>query len=161
MINNFENMLKTGDLSNMFHFENVFGNKINRKKRFGKRKFYKKLHAAWVECYNEYLRVFGLNKHQLRIMDLEDTIASLKIRMHTKEEYHLSAIIEVHELNLKQMKTPDAKKRSFEEDLVIIQKHQGVPVHGDTTSTTRFFTYAKTMSEEAAEINAKRRNKKM
>lgn len=161
MISNFEGMLKTGNLSNMFHFENWLGNKVTGKKRFGKRKFYKKLNQAWINCYNEYLRVFGLNKHHLRMMDIEDKIALLKIRFHITGKKQLKALITIKERELEAMKTPDAEKRSFEEDLVIIQKHQGVPVYGETTSATRFFTYAKLMSEEAEKLRSKQVSKKL
>jgi len=161
MINNFEGMLKTGDLSNMFHFENLLGNKVKRKKLFGKKKFYKRLQDAWFSCYNEYLRTFGLNKHYLRMLELEDKIALMKIKMHTTSSKHLSSKVNILEMELEGMQSPKSKQRSFEDDLITIEKYQGVSVKGDTTSATRFFTYAKRMSEEAQEIRAEQRKKTM
>jgi hypothetical protein len=89
-------------------------------------------------------------------MEQEDKIALLTIKMHVEGKGHLAAIIKAEERRLEEMKTPSkGKKQTFEEDLVVIQKYQGVPIDGKNTTTNRFFTYVKAMEKEAEEIRAK------
>jgi hypothetical protein len=42
-------------------------------------------------------------------------------------------------------------KKSFEEDLAIIQKHNGFVIDPKTTSVKMFFTYVKMLEKEANE----------
>lgn len=155
----FKKVLKTYDVSHLGYWKNILGNKIERKV---KKKYYPELQKAWISCYNQYLQTFGHNRNHLLILELEDKIAINKIKMWTTDNKSISAFIKRDERLLKELMLPNKEKGSFEEDLIVIQKHQGVPIDGKLTSVRRFFTYVKMMQKEADQIkrdNAKKNRK--
>ena len=139
-IGNFQKVMKEGDLKQMIV-----------KGKF-KKKHLKQLENAWINCYNQYLQTFGLNKMYVLILEQEEKIAKLVCDRWIKDLKHLNAVIKHEEQVLKEMMLPTkGEKKSFEEDLAIIQKHNGFAIDKKTTSTKMFFTYVKMLEKEANE----------
>lgn len=137
-IENFQRIMKEGDLKYMII-----------KGKF-KKKHIKKLETTWIECYNQYLQSFGLNKMYLLILEQEEKIAKLMCERWIKDLKHLNAVITHEENILKEMMLPTkGEKKSFEEDLAIIQKHNGFVVDPKRTSVKMFFTYVRMLEKEA------------
>ena len=144
-IGNFQKVMKNGDLKQMI-VKGVF-----------KKKHIQKLENAWINCYNQYLQTFGLNKMYVLVLDQEEKIAKLICDRWIKDLKHLNGVIKHEEQVLKQMILPTkGEKKSFEEDLAIIQKHNGFVIDQKTTSVKMFFTYVKMLEKEATD--QKRRN---
>ena len=139
-IGNFQRIMKEGDLKYMIY-----------KGKF-KKKHLPKLEKAWINCYNQYLQTFGLNKMYLLVLEQEEKIAKLICDRWIKDLKHLNGIIKHEEQVLKEMVLPTkGVKKSFEEDLAIIQKHNGFVIDQKTTSVKMFFTYVKMLEKEANE----------
>lgn len=139
-IGNFQRIMKEGDLKYMIY-----------KGKF-KKKHLPKLEKAWIDCYNQYLQTFGLNKMYLLVLEQEEKIAKLICDRWIKDLKHLNGVIKHEEQVLKQMILPTkGVKKSFEEDLAIIQKHNGFVIDQKTTSVKMFFTYVKMLEKEANE----------
>ena len=139
-IGNFQRIMKEGDLKYI----------INKGKF--KKKHIPKLEKAWINCYNQYLQTFGLNKMYLLVLEQEEKIAKLICDRWIKDLKHLNGVIKHEEQVLKQMMLPSkGVKKSFEEDLAIIQKHNGFVIDPKTTSVKMFFTYVKMLEKEANE----------
>jgi len=139
-IGNFQRIMKEGDLKHMI-------NKGNFKK-----KHLPKLEKAWINCYNQYLQTFGLNKMYLLVLEQEEKIAKLICDRWIKDLKHLNGVIKHEEQVLKKMILPSkGVKKSFEEDLAIIQKHNGFVIDPKKTSVKMFFTYVKMLEKEANE----------
>lgn len=139
-IGNFQRIMKEGNLKYM----------INKGKF--KKKHIPKLEKAWINCYNQYLQTFGLNKMYLLVLEQEEKIAKLICDRWIKDLKHLNGVIKHEEQVLKQMMLPSkGVKKSFEEDLAIIQKHNGFVIDPKTTSVKMFFTYVKMLEKEANE----------
>ena len=137
-IGNFQRIMKEGDLKYM----------INKGKF--KKKHLPKLEKAWINCYNQYLQTFGLNKMYLLVLEQEEKIAKLICDRWIKDLKHLNGIIKHEEQLLKEMVLPTkGVKKSFEEDLAIIQKHNGFVIDPKKTSVKMFFTYVKMLEKEA------------
>lgn len=137
-IGNFQRIMKEGDLKYI----------INKGKF--KKKHIPKLEKAWINCYNQYLQTFGLNKMYLLVLEQEEKIAKLICDRWIKDLKHLNGVIKHEEQVLKQMMLPSkGVKKSFEEDLAIIQKHNGFVIDPKTTSVKMFFTYVKMLEKEA------------
>lgn len=117
-----------------------------------KKKYIKDVVDAWENCYNEYIQHFGLNSMYKSILTQEEKIAKLKLDRWLKNLKHLNAIIKAEESRLSEMLKPEKAKKSFEEDIAIIQKYNGVALDPKQTSTKLFFTYVKLMEKEANEI---------
>ena len=117
-----------------------------------KKKYIKDVVDAWENCYNEYIQHFGLNSMYKSILAQEEKIAKLKLDRWLKNLKHLNAIIKAEESRLSEMLKPEKAKKSFEEDIAIIQKYNGVHLDPKQTSTKLFFTYVKLMEKEANEI---------
>lgn len=144
-IGNFQKVMKNGDLKQMI-VKGVF-----------KKKHIQQLENAWINCYNQYLQTFGLNKMYVLVLDQEEKIAKLICDRWIKDLKHLNGVIKHEEQVLKQMILPTkGEKKSFEEDLAIIQKHNGFVIDQKTTSVKMFFTYVKMLEKEATD--QKRRN---
>jgi hypothetical protein len=91
------------------------------------------------------------------VLDQEEKIAKLICDRWIKDLKHLNGVIKHEEQVLKQMILPTkGEKKSFEEDLAIIQKHNGFVIDQKTTSVKMFFTYVKMLEKEATD--QKRRN---
>lgn len=139
-IGNFQRIMKEGDLKYMIY-----------KGKF-KKKHLPKLEKAWIDCYNQYLQTFGLNKMYLLVLEQEEKIAKLICDRWIKDLKHLNGVIKHEEQVLKQMILPTkGVKKSFEEDLAIIQKHNGFVIDPKKTSVKMFFTYVKMLEKEANE----------
>lgn len=139
-IGNFQRIMKEGDLKHMI-----------QKGKF-KKKHLPKLEKAWIDCYNQYLQTFGLNKMYLLVLEQEEKIAKLICDRWIKDLKHLNGIIKHEEQVLKEMILPTkGVKKSFEEDLAIIQKHNGFVIDPKKTSVKMFFTYVKMLEKEANE----------
>lgn len=139
-IGNFQRIMKEGDLKYMIY-----------KGKF-KKKHIPKLEKAWIDCYNQYLQTFGLNKMYLLVLEQEEKIAKLICDRWIKDLKHLNGVIKHEEQVLKQMILPTkGVKKSFEEDLAIIQKHNGFVIDPKKTSVKMFFTYVKMLEKEANE----------
>jgi len=139
-IGNFQRIMKEGDLKYMIY-----------KGKF-KKKHLPKLEKAWINCYNQYLQTFGLNKMYLLVLEQEEKIAKLICDRWIKDLKHLNGVIKHEEQVLKQMILPTkGVKKSFEEDLAIIQKHNGFVIDPKKTSVKMFFTYVKMLEKEANE----------
>ena len=139
-IGNFQRIMKEGDLKYMIY-----------KGKF-KKKHLPKLEKAWIDCYNQYLQTFGLNKMYLLVLEQEEKIAKLICDRWIKDLKHLNGIIKHEEQVLKEMVLPTkGVKKSFEEDLAIIQKHNGFVIDPKKTSVKMFFTYVKMLEKEANE----------
>lgn len=137
-IGNFQRIMKEGDLKYMI-----------QKGKF-KKKHLPKLEKAWINCYNQYLQTFGLNKMYLLVLEQEEKITKLICDRWIKDLKHLNGIIKHEEQVLKEMVLPTkGVKKSFEEDLVIIQKHNGFVIDPKKTSVKMFFTYVKMLEKEA------------
>jgi hypothetical protein len=137
-IGNFQKVMKNGDLKQMI-VKGVF-----------KKKHIQKLESSWINCYNQYLQTFGLNKMYVLVLDQEEKIAKLICDRWIKDLKHLNGVIKHEEQVLKQMILPTkGEKKSFEEDLAIIQKHNGFVIDQKTTSVKMFFTYVKMLEKEA------------
>jgi len=137
-IGNFQRIMKEGDLKYMIY-----------KGKF-KKKHLPKLEKAWINCYNQYLQTFGLNKMYLLVLEQEEKIAKLICDRWIKDLKHLNGVIKHEEQVLKQMILPTkGVKKSFEEDLAIIQKHNGFVIDPKKTSVKMFFTYVKMLEKEA------------
>lgn len=137
-IGNFQRIMKEGDLKYMIY-----------KGKF-KKKHIPKLEKAWIDCYNQYLQTFGLNKMYLLVLEQEEKIAKLICDRWIKDLKHLNGVIKHEEQVLKQMILPTkGVKKSFEEDLAIIQKHNGFVIDPKKTSVKMFFTYVKMLEKEA------------
>jgi hypothetical protein len=137
-IGNFQRIMKEGDLKYMI-----------QKGKF-KKKHLPKLEKAWINCYNQYLQTFGLNKMYLLVLEQEEKIAKLICDRWIKDLKHLNGIIKHEEQVLKEMVLPTkGVKKSFEEDLAIIQKHNGFVIDPKKTSVKMFFTYVKMIEKEA------------
>jgi len=137
-IGNFQRIMKEGDLKHMI-----------QKGKF-KKKHIPKLEKAWIDCYNQYLQTFGLNKMYLLVLEQEEKIAKLICDRWIKDLKHLNGIIKHEEQVLKEMVLPTkGVKKSFEEDLAIIQKHNGFVIDPKKTSVKMFFTYVKMLEKEA------------
>ncbi|MDH3321624.1 MAG: hypothetical protein OEM04_01480 [Flavobacteriaceae bacterium] len=137
-IGNFQRIMKEGDLKYMIY-----------KGKF-KKKHLPKLEKAWIDCYNQYLQTFGLNKMYLLVLEQEEKIAKLICDRWIKDLKHLNGVIKHEEQVLKQMILPTkGVKKSFEEDLAIIQKHNGFVIDPKKTSVKMFFTYVKMLEKEA------------
>ena len=137
-IGNFQRIMKEGDLKYMI-----------QKGKF-KKKHLPKLEKAWINCYNQYLQTFGLNKMYLLVLEQEEKIAKLICDRWIKDLKHLNGIIKHEEQLLKEMVLPTkGVKKSFEEDLAIIQKHNGFVIDPKKTSVKMFFTYVKMLEKEA------------
>jgi len=137
-IGNFQRIMKEGDLKHMI-----------QKGKF-KKKHLPKLEKAWIDCYNQYLQTFGLNKMYLLVLEQEEKIAKLICDRWIKDLKHLNGIIKHEEQVLKEMILPTkGVKKSFEEDLAIIQKHNGFVIDPKKTSVKMFFTYVKMLEKEA------------
>ena len=144
-IGNFQRIMKEGDLKYMIW-----------KGKF-KKKHIKQLENGWINCYNQYLQTFGLNKMYILVLEQEEKIAQLICDRWIKDLKHLNGVIKHEEQVLKQMILPTkGVKKSFEEDLAIIQKHNGFVIDQKTTSVKMFFTYVKMLEKEAND--QKRRN---
>ena len=144
-IGNFQKVMKNGDLKQMI-VKGTF-----------KKKHIQQLENAWINCYNQYLQTFGLNKMYVLVLDQEEKIAKLICDRWIKDLKHLNGVIKHEEQVLKQMILPtQGEKKSFEEDLAIIQKHNGFVIDQKTTSVKMFFTYVKMLEKEATD--QKRRN---
>ncbi len=134
----FQKVLKDGDLKQMLS-----------KGKF-KKKHLEQLKKAWIDCYNQYLQTFGLNKMYLLVLEQEEKIAKLICDRWIKDLKHLNGVIKHEEQVLKEMLLPTkGEKKSFEEDLAIIQKHNGFAIDQKTTSVKMFFTYVKMLDKEA------------
>jgi hypothetical protein len=120
-----------------------------------KNKYIKDVVGAWENCYNEYIQHFGLNSLYKSILAQEEKIAKLKLQRWLKDLKHLNAVIKAEETRLSEMLKPNKGKKSFEEDIAIIQKYNGVPLDAKTTSVKMFFTYVKLMEKESNEIKAR------
>lgn len=122
-----------------------------------KKKHLPQLQKAWINCYNQYLQAFGLNKMYVHILEQEEKIAKLMCDRWIKDLKHLNAVIKHEEEVLKEMMLPKGKgeTKTFEEDLAIIQKHNGFVVNPKTTSVKMFFTYVKMLEKEANEIKVR------
>ena len=139
-IGNFQRIMKEGDLKHMI-----------QKGKF-KKKHIPQLEKAWINCYNQYLQTFGLNKMYLLVLEQEEKIAKLICDRWIKDLKHLNGIIKHEEQVLKEMVLPTkGVKKSFEEDLAIIQKHNGFVIDPKKTSVKMFFTYVKMLEKEANE----------
>jgi len=139
-IGNFQRIMKEGDLKYMII-----------KGKF-KKKHLSKLENAWINCYNQYLQTFGLNKMYLLVLEQEEKIAKLICDRWIKDLKHLNGVIKHEEQVLKQMILPTkGVKKSFEEDLAIIQKHNGFVIDQKTTSVKMFFTYVKMLEKESTD----------
>ena len=139
-IGNFQRIMKDGNLKHMI-----------QKGKF-KKKHLPKLEKAWINCYNQYLQTFGLNKMYLLVLEQEEKIAKLICDRWIKDLKHLNGIIKHEEQVLKEMVLPTkGVKKSFEEDLAIIQKHNGFVIDPKKTSVKMFFTYVKMLEKEANE----------
>lgn len=139
-IGNFQRIMKEGDLKYMI-----------QKGKF-KKKHIPQLEKAWINCYNQYLQTFGLNKMYLLVLEQEEKIAKLICDRWIKDLKHLNGIIKHEEQVLKEMVLPTkGVKKSFEEDLAIIQKHNGFVIDPKKTSVKMFFTYVKMLEKEANE----------
>lgn len=139
-IGNFQRIMKEGDLKYMIY-----------KGKF-KKKHLPKLEKAWIDCYNQYLQTFGLNKMYLLVLEQEEKIAKLICDRWIKDLKHLNGVIKHEEQVLKEMVLPTkGVKKSFEEDLAIIQKHNGFVIDPKKTSVKMFFTYVKMLEKEANE----------
>ncbi len=137
-IGNFQKIMKEGDLKHMI-----------QKGKF-KKKHIPQLEKAWINCYNQYLQTFGLNKMYLLVLEQEEKIAKLICDRWIKDLKHLNGVIKHEEQVLKQMILPTkGVKKSFEEDLAIIQKHNGFVIDPKKTSVKMFFTYVKMLEKEA------------
>lgn len=137
-IGNFQRIMKEGDLKHMI-----------QKGKF-KKKHIPQLEKAWINCYNQYLQTFGLNKMYLLVLEQEEKIAKLICDRWIKDLKHLNGIIKHEEQVLKEMVLPTkGVKKSFEEDLAIIQKHNGFVIDPKKTSVKMFFTYVKMLEKEA------------
>ena len=137
-IGNFQRIMKQGDLKHMI-----------QKGKF-KKKHIPQLEKAWINCYNQYLQTFGLNKMYLLVLEQEEKIAKLICDRWIKDLKHLNGIIKHEEQVLKEMVLPTkGVKKSFEEDLAIIQKHNGFVIDPKKTSVKMFFTYVKMLEKEA------------
>ena len=131
-IGNLQRIMKEGDLKHMI-----------QKGKF-KKKHIPQLEKAWINCYNQYLQTFGLNKMYLLVLEQEEKIAKLICDRWIKDLKHLNGIIKHEEQVLKEMVLPTkGVKKSFEEDLAIIQKHNGFVIDPKKTSVKMFFTYVK------------------
>ena len=132
--------MKNGDLKQMI----IKGN--------FKKKHIQQLENAWINCYNQYLQTFGLNKMYVLVLDQEEKIAKLICDRWIKDLKHLNGVIKHEEQVLKQMILPTkGEKKSFEEDLAIIQKHNGFVIDQKTTSVKMFFTYVKMLEKESTD----------
>jgi len=139
-IGNFQRIMKQGDLKHMI-----------QKGKF-KKKHIPQLEKAWINCYNQYLQTFGLNKMYLLVLEQEEKIAKLICDRWIKDLKHLNGVIKHEEQVLKKMILPSkGVKKSFEEDLAIIQKHNGFVIDPKKTSVKMFFTYVKMLEKEANE----------
>ena len=137
-IGNFQRIMKDGNLKHMI-----------QKGKF-KKKHIPQLEKAWINCYNQYLQTFGLNKMYLLVLEQEEKIAKLICDRWIKDLKHLNGIIKHEEQVLKEMVLPTkGVKKSFEEDLAIIQKHNGFVIDPKKTSVKMFFTYVKMLEKEA------------
>lgn len=142
-IYNFKKVIETGSYLYMI------------KKGTFKRKYVKDIIDAWQDCYNEYIQTFGLNSLYKAVLMQEEKIARLKLDRWLKDLKHLNAIIKAEESRLSEMMKPSKGKKSFEEDIAIIQKYNGVALDPKKTSTKMFFTYVKLMEKQANEIKTK------
>jgi hypothetical protein len=139
-IGNFQKVMKNGDLKQMI-LKGTF-----------KKKHIQKLENSWINCYNQYLQTFGLNKMYVLVLDQEEKIAKLICDRWIKDLKHLNGVIRHEEQVLKQMILPTkGEKKSFEEDLAIIQKHNGFVIDQKTTSVKMFFTYVKMLEKESTD----------
>jgi len=139
-IGNFQRIMKEGDLKYMI-----------LKGKF-KKKHIKQLENGWINCYNQYLQTFGLNKMYILVLEQEEKIAQLICDRWIKDLKHLNGVIKHEEQVLKQMILPTkGVKKSFEEDLAIIQKHNGFVIDQKTTSVKMFFTYVKMLEKESTD----------
>ncbi len=139
-IGNFQKVMKNGDLKQMI-VKGTF-----------KKKHIQKLENSWINCYNQYLQTFGLNKMYVLVLDQEEKIAKLICDRWIKDLKHLNGVIKHEEQVLKQMILPTkGEKKSFEEDLAIIQKHNGFVIDQKTTSVKMFFTYVKMLEKESTD----------
>jgi hypothetical protein len=139
-IGNFQKVMKNGDLKQMITKGNF------------KKKHIQQLENAWINCYNQYLQTFGLNKMYVLVMEQEEKIAKLICDRWIKDLKHLNGVIKHEEQVLKQMILPTkGVKKSFEEDLAIIQKHNGFVIDQKTTSVKMFFTYVKMLEKESTD----------
>jgi len=93
-IGNFQRIMKEGDLKYMII-----------KGKF-KKKHLSKLEKAWIDCYNQYLQTFGLNKMYLLVLEQEEKIAKLICDRWIKDLKHLNGVIKHEEQVLKQMILP-------------------------------------------------------
>ena len=85
-------------------------------------------------------------------MEQEEKIAKLICDRWIKDLKHLNGVIKHEEQVLKEMVLPTkGVKKSFEEDLAIIQKHNGFVIDPKKTSVKMFFTYVKMLEKEANE----------
>lgn len=152
-IDNFRKVLETGDVRNAVGFVNILGQSTDGTIRKNK---YKAINEGWTLCYNEYLRVFGLNKRHEAILIQEEVIAKLIIKRWLTGKKSIEALIYAAEQKLLGMQPKKSKsKRTFAEDLAIVQKYNGYPITAKETSSTMFFTYVKMMEKEAIEIKNK------
>ena len=86
------------------------------------------------------------------ILEQEEKIAKLVCDRWIKDLKHLNGVIKHEEQVLKEMMLPTkGEKKSFEEDLAIIQKHNGFAIDKKTTSTKMFFTYVKMLEKESTD----------
>jgi len=143
-IENFRKIMQEGDLKHMI-----------TKGKF-KKKHINQLENGWINCYNQYLQTFGLNKMYILVLEQEEKIAKLMCERWIKDLKHLNAVIKHEEQVLKEMILPNkGEKKSFEEDLIIIQKHNGFIVDPKRTSVKMFFTYVKMLEKESNEQRLK------
>ena len=101
-IGNFQKVMKNGDLKQMITKGNF------------KKKHIQQLENAWINCYNQYLQTFGLNKMYVLVMEQEEKIAKLICDRWIKDLKHLNGVIKHEEQVLKQMILPTkGVKKSF------------------------------------------------
>lgn len=104
------------------------------------------LASIWANIYNEYLLEFGLSEKYNDILNLKRQIAIKQAEYIITNDRILLTYINLDKENLKVLTKPIAKVSNFRENIINIEKIQGVKINPMNITVLEYFNYLKHLS---------------
>ncbi len=103
----------------------------------------------WEALFDEYLKVFGLSKASEKIIRMERKIALLQYDMIERQDYGMSAAINMEKRKLKDFMDLQGKGGTIEETVAHLEQHKKTTIDIFKCSVKMFYTYVNMMNADA------------
>lgn len=104
------------------------------------------LQETWAKIYNEYLIEFGLSPNYKQILKLKREIAIKQADFINSGDRILLTYINIDKENLRILTKPNGKISNFKDNIINIEKIQGVKINPLTITVLEYYTYLNNLS---------------